>query len=46
MLRSVSHWPVFSEGVDAISRRFTNLGIVGVTAIQNITIAAVNFAKP
>lgn len=30
------------KGVDLISSRFTNLGIVGVTALQNITNAAIN----
>lgn len=34
-----------AEGVDTISQRFTNLGIIGVTAIQNITNAAINYAK-
>lgn len=31
-------------GVDAVANRFTNLGIVGVTAIQNITNKAVDSA--
>ena len=30
------------KGIDIISSRFTNLGIVGVTALQNITNAAIN----
>lgn len=30
------------KGVDLISSRFTNLGIVGVTALQNITNAAIH----
>jgi len=31
--------------LDTISKRFTNLGIIGVTALQNITNAAINAAK-
>lgn len=31
-----------SDGVDAIAKKFTNLGIVGVTALQNITNRAVD----
>lgn len=30
------------KGVDIISNRFTNLGIIGITALQNITNAAIN----
>lgn len=34
-----------ASSVDLISKRFTNLGIVGVTALQNITNQALNAAK-
>lgn len=33
------------SSVDTISKRFTNLGIIGVTALQNITNAAMNTGK-
>ena len=34
-----------ASSVDVIAKRFTNLGIVGVTALQNITNQALNAAK-
>lgn len=34
-----------SSSVDLIASRFTNLGIVGVTALQNITNSAINTGK-
>ena len=34
-----------SSAVDTVAKRFSNLGIVGVTALQNITNQAVNTAK-
>jgi len=34
-----------AEGVDTIAGKFTTLGIIGVTALQNITNSAVNFGK-
>ena len=34
-----------ARGVDTISSRFTNLGIVRVTALQNITNSAMAFSK-
>ena len=34
-----------AEGVDMVASRFTNLGIIGVTVLQNITNAAFNAGK-
>lgn len=34
-----------AEGVDTIAGKFTTLGIIGVTALQNIVNSAVNFGK-
>ena len=34
-----------SSAVDTVAKRFSNLGIIGVTALQNITNQAVNTAK-
>jgi hypothetical protein len=34
-----------SSSVDAIASRFTNLGIIGVTALQNLTNSAINYGK-
>lgn len=34
-----------AEGVDSISKKFTALGIIGITALQNITNSAINAGK-
>lgn len=34
-----------ARGVDTIASRFTNLGIIGMTTIQNLTNSVVNFGK-
>lgn len=34
-----------ANGVDAIANKFSTLGIIGITALQNITNSAINMAK-
>lgn len=42
--KSIDFSPIF-DGVQAISDRFTTLGIIGVTALQRITNAAIDLGK-